>query len=213
MRICHNVWYLLTRSTSFAVEDLMQIKCVSVQLPEEHLQNVLIRMNSAFIWEKVENKERKEIYGYCKSIYCNLPKKILVFTTHTSLWTVSANCFRNHSHVPIHILVAYRRMSCAFFPWWLPHYFSFSLQLREKFFPSPSSQLFLLLWGKEGNFSLTASDFVLQFNFSSLLYSVWYSKPGPRLSLAPPAVQPTNGGRVESHDVDTNCDFKKVREI
>ncbi len=44
--------------------------------------------------------------------------------------------------------------------------------------------------------SLTMSDFVLPLNFSSLLYSVWYSKPAPRLSPAPhpPSNQRTEGG-------------------
>ncbi len=44
--------------------------------------------------------------------------------------------------------------------------------------------------------SLTTSEFVLPLNFSWLLYSVWYSKPAPRLSLAPhqPSNQRTSGG-------------------
>ncbi len=39
-------------------------------------------------------------------------------------------------------------------------------------------------------YSLTTSDFVLPLNFSSLLYSVWYNKPAPRLS--PALNQPSN---------------------
>ncbi len=60
------------------------------------------------------------------------------------------------------------------------------------------SSFWVIVFLNESYYSIAwlQSDFVLPLNFSSLLYSVWYSKPAPRLSPAPhqPSNQRTEGG-------------------